>query len=133
MRKVMRFLIAFGLTASLWAADPSVGTWKLNIAKSKLAPSTEAPVKEQTAVIREVGDQWEIVFSGKRTDDTSFSTQATRPKPGGVVKFLTGESEAANEQSFDTVVEPGDWYHSKRALMHTVRRRANFRFQFCIV
>ncbi len=112
MRNVMLLLIAFGLTASLWAADPSVGTWKLNIAKSRLAPSTEAPVKEQTAVIREVGDQWEIVFSGKRTDGTSFSTKATRPKPGGVVKFVTGESEAGNEQSFDTVVEPGDWYHT---------------------
>jgi hypothetical protein len=45
-------------------------------------------------------------------DGSSISIKATRPKQGGVVKYLTGGSEGNNEQSFDTVVEPGDWYHT---------------------
>jgi alkanesulfonate monooxygenase SsuD/methylene tetrahydromethanopterin reductase-like flavin-dependent oxidoreductase (luciferase family) len=110
MRKVMLLLAVLGLVGSLWGADPSVGTWKLNIAKSKSAPSTEAAVKEEMAVIREVGDQWEITFTGKRVDGSSISIKASRPKQGGVVKFLTGGSEG--EQSFDTVVARGDWYHT---------------------
>ena len=112
MRKVMLITAMFALVGSLWAADPSVGTWKLNIAKSKLAPGTEAAVKEEMAIIREAGDEWEITFTGKRVDGSSISLQATRPRQGGAVKFLTGGSEGANEQSFDTVVEPGDWYHT---------------------
>jgi hypothetical protein len=35
MRKAMLLLAVFGLAGSLWAADPIIGTWKLNIAKSK--------------------------------------------------------------------------------------------------
>jgi hypothetical protein len=34
MRKVMLVLAVFGLVGLLWAADPFVGTWKMNPAKS---------------------------------------------------------------------------------------------------
>ena len=34
MRKAMILLAVFGLVGLLWGADPLVGTWKLNIAKS---------------------------------------------------------------------------------------------------
>jgi predicted ribosome quality control (RQC) complex YloA/Tae2 family protein len=54
MRKVMLLLAVFGLVSLAWAADPSEGTWKLNIAKSKFAPSTGAAVKEGTHVVREL-------------------------------------------------------------------------------
>ncbi len=36
MRKILFLLFVLGFSASLWAADPFVGTWKLNLAKSKL-------------------------------------------------------------------------------------------------
>ena len=45
MRKAMFFLAVLGLAGSLWAADPAVGTWKLNIAKSKIN-SGPAPKRE---------------------------------------------------------------------------------------
>jgi|WetSurSiteA1Bulk_404760.scaffolds.fasta_scaffold25507_1 hypothetical protein len=35
MRKALLLLVVLGLTGSLWAADPFIGTWKLNAAKSK--------------------------------------------------------------------------------------------------
>jgi hypothetical protein len=37
MRKAMLLLAVLGLAGSLWAADPFVGTWKMNMAKSKIA------------------------------------------------------------------------------------------------
>ena len=39
MRKVMLSLAVLGLAGSLWAADPFIGTWKTNVAKSKSVPS----------------------------------------------------------------------------------------------
>ena len=42
MRKAMLLLAVFGLVGSLWAADPFVGTWKLNVAKSKYNPPSSA-------------------------------------------------------------------------------------------
>ena len=37
MRKVMLLLAVFGLVSLAWAADPFVGTWKMNPAKSKFS------------------------------------------------------------------------------------------------
>jgi hypothetical protein len=38
MRKAMLLLTVFGLAGLVWAADPFVGTWKLNLEKSKFSP-----------------------------------------------------------------------------------------------
>ena len=47
MRKALLVLAFCGFAASLWAADAFVGTWKFDMAKSKLAPSATGPaVKE---------------------------------------------------------------------------------------
>ena len=59
MRRTMLLLGIFGLAGSLWAADPIIGTWKLNIEKSKFS-SAKHPMldltdpKEQTEVYREL-------------------------------------------------------------------------------
>ena len=38
----MLLLGCFGMVGLLWAADPFVGTWKLNVAKSKFDPPSSA-------------------------------------------------------------------------------------------
>lgn len=38
MRKAMMLLAVLALISSLWAADPMIGRWKLNISKSRLPP-----------------------------------------------------------------------------------------------
>jgi hypothetical protein len=40
MRKTMLILAVFGLVSLAWAADPFVGTWKMNSAKSKFTNMT---------------------------------------------------------------------------------------------
>jgi len=107
MRKAMLLLAVFGLVGTIWAADPSVGTWKLNIAKSKMPPSAQAPVKEETQVTREVGDQYEITFTGTRTDGSTFSLKFSCPQKGGVVKY---ENAPEGQMSVTTMISPSEWY-----------------------
>ena len=47
------FLALLGLAATLCAADPFVGTWKMNMAKTKY--TSGVPPKEQTVTISEMG------------------------------------------------------------------------------
>ncbi len=103
MREAMPFLAVFGLVGSLWAADPSVGTWKLNIAKSKFPPTVQAP-KEQMVVKRELdADQFELTITGVNADGTPFSVKITHAQQGGVVSGLPEGSMAVL-----TVVAPGE-------------------------
>ena len=52
-------LFASGLLAQ---SNPFVGTWKLNLAKTKFISG--APLKEQTATIQMVGDHRQVTVSG---------------------------------------------------------------------
>jgi len=45
MRKVILLLALFGLAGALWAADPFVGTWKVDLAKSKTSYPLEVPLQ----------------------------------------------------------------------------------------
>jgi hypothetical protein len=97
-----------GLAGALWAADPRVGTWKLNIAQSKIPPGSEAAPKEETATIRELGDQYEITIKGTRTDGASISLKVTQPQTGGAMKRQPALPEG--ESGVSTEINPGEWY-----------------------
>jgi hypothetical protein len=68
MRKVV-FLLAFiGLASSLWGADPIIGTWKLNLGKSRIPQTAKAP-KEMTDIYQELGtDQIKLMGAGTLMD-----------------------------------------------------------------
>ncbi len=122
MRKVMLFLAVFGLVGSLWAADPvvqteksknvaDVGSWKLNVAKSKIPPAAEAAIKELNVVVRELDADFEYTETGTRMDGSAISTKWTVPKQGGVFKYQQGGA-ADKTTTIRTVIflDPGDWY-----------------------
>ena len=92
MRKVLLVLAFCGFTASLWAADAFVGTWKFDIAKSKLAPSAKgSAVKEAILVIGEIGTtDRESYGKTTYTDGSSDLTKWTVPRQGGIVKYQQG-------------------------------------------
>jgi len=101
-------IFGLGLATVTMAADPRVGTWKLNLAQSKLPPSTGAAIKEETAVVREVGDQFETAFTSTRTDSSTTTNKFTEPQKGGAIgrqpAYPEGESGVA------TMIGPGNWY-----------------------
>ncbi len=108
MRKVILFLAVFGLASTLWAADPLVGTWKLNVAKSKFAPGQPAAIKELTIVNREVGADLETTFEGTGANGSPLSIKFSCPLQGGILK----SGQASTEGTFVviTVIEPGNMY-----------------------
>jgi len=87
MHKTIMLLAAFGFAGSLWAADPIIGTWKLNTAKSRFSAAilrNQAPLKEAIMTIREVDDQIDIIYKGTRTDGSPVLQQSTFPREGGI-------------------------------------------------
>jgi hypothetical protein len=108
MRKVILFLTIIGLTSPVWAADPIIGTWELNLEESKF-PATEVMPKERTEVYRELDvDQMEFIATGIDGNGSPISFKATWPQQGGTVDILQGGDE---ETSYvETLIEPGNWY-----------------------
>jgi hypothetical protein len=88
----MLLLAFFGLVSSLWAADPIIGTWNLNIAKSKFS-SAKHPMldltapKEQTEVYRALDSgQVELTWKNTASDGSTATLVFTYPLQGGAVK-----------------------------------------------
>jgi hypothetical protein len=74
MRKAMLFLAVFGLIGSLWAADPFVGTWKVNIAKfSPTPPPTSGIVRIEAQV-----SGLKVVFDGVSADGITHMEYAAK-------------------------------------------------------
>jgi hypothetical protein len=106
MRNTMLFLAAFALAGSLWAADPIIGKWKLNVAQSKLL---EAPPKEFTESYREVdGKLIELITAVIGSDGSSVTEKFTFPAQGGVNKFSTAIDKGRHE--IEALIAPGEWY-----------------------
>jgi hypothetical protein len=108
MRKAMLLLAVLGLASSLWAADPSLGTWKLNIAQSTFSPNRPAP-KEETVVGKAVGDQIEVTITGTAADGSPLPIKFTHPAEGGVLK-ADSSPLPPGVTVVVTVVEPGNFY-----------------------
>jgi hypothetical protein len=91
MRKALLVLAFCGFAASLWAADAFVGTWKFDMAKSKLQPNAKgAAVKEEILVIGEKGPDRESYGKITYTDGSSALEKWIVPIQGGIVKYQQG-------------------------------------------
>jgi hypothetical protein len=98
-------ILVLALATGAMAADnPMAGTWKLNVAKSKLLPN-RVPEKEQTNVIQTIGDQFEITATGTRTDGSPISEKYTIPQQGGIAK------QQGNPNGMSLVATRIDPYH----------------------
>jgi hypothetical protein len=103
-------LLALGSVAT--AADPIIGTWKLNLNKSKIAIPDSAPketigyylaMKEWTEIYREIaGDQMELASTEEPAGKYVW------PRQGGVVTVEEGAPLWATH--IETLIEPGNWY-----------------------
>ena len=107
-RKLMLILLAFA-SASM-AADPFVGTWKLNSAKSKY--KTGAPPKEQTLTFAEAGGGLDVTVKGASSDGKPISMHFTLPAASGSGKVIESPYEAvsakvSNPNLRDTIFSKG--------------------------
>ena len=96
----------FCLPSISWAADPIIGTWKLNVEKSKGTEGMDSPAKEITWVYRET-ESGLIEIDQKRVfmNNTSDSGVSIFPAQGGA--FLTQDIEGIFQ--FEVYLGPGEW------------------------
>jgi hypothetical protein len=112
MRRALLILAFCGLAGSLWAADAFVGTWKYDIAKSKLWPITTGKiVKEAILVIGEKGADRESYGKETYKDGSSETTKWTVPRQGGIVKYL--QTTPKGELSVVTRISGGEDYWTR--------------------
>jgi hypothetical protein len=97
-------LVLLVFASTLCAADPFVGTWKMNPAKTKYTVGT-AP-KEQTVTITETGSNLNVKVAGTAADGSKISIGYTVPSAGGAGKMvessaydgISGKRIGANER-----------------------------------
>ena len=115
MRKALLLFAVLGLAGSLYGADPIIGTWKLNIAKSKYSPVFLALVKQSVPdkesktieVYAEVtGDRFELTRTFVRKDGSSRLQKYTWHRYGGAAAVPKDFPFAVTE----TFIAPGEWY-----------------------
>ncbi len=74
------------IAATVFAADPFAGTWKLNSEKTKYKKG-EAP-RDQTVIIAEPGPNLDVRIKGTAADGTPISAHYTVPTAGGEGKVI---------------------------------------------
>lgn len=97
-----------GIAQPRSAADPIVGTWKLNLAKSKFPPGMPGIPKSQTESYRQAANgQLELVFS-RVIDGPADEITLVWPAAGGAVTLRSG-TRPPGETLIETRLAPGDW------------------------
>ena len=92
MKRLLTFALAtlvITSTAAAFAADNSLGTWKLNPAKSKYSPGP-FPVKSITAVREAADNGVKVTTTGERSDGSAINTTYTA-KFDGSSASLSGQ------------------------------------------
>ncbi len=80
MRYAKLVFMVLAPAVALMAADPFVGTWKLNPAKSKF--NAGAPYQEATITISESGSDRDVAFKGTAANGAPISLHYTVPANG---------------------------------------------------
>jgi hypothetical protein len=99
---VFAMVVALTLAASsllLAQANPFVGTWKLNPAKSKY--TSGAPLKEGTITVQMVDDQDQVTVNETAADGSPISLKYELPDKGGAGKILAGTYDAVSGRWID--------------------------------
>jgi hypothetical protein len=90
MRKLLCLLTLLVCATPLFAADPFVGTWTLNTAKTKYTTGT--PPKNITLVIEEQGPNLQVTATGTSSDGSPISVKFTIPESGGKGSVQQGDA-----------------------------------------
>jgi hypothetical protein len=93
-------------TIPAMAADPIIGTWKLDVGSSEFVLP---PPKEQTEVYKELASgEIGLVLTRVQSDGGATSTQLTWPASGGAVHDPDGHLPKG-ETIVETLLGPGEW------------------------
>ncbi len=99
----------------MFKPDPIIGTWKLNVARSRfstvlLKAKNETVPKEATEVYKEVGDQIELTVANTMINGEQISGKYIWPRQGGVAKSQEDVPAFVGITIVQTLIAPGEWY-----------------------
>jgi hypothetical protein len=106
------FLAFLASARSVLAADPFVGTWKMNVAQSTPAPAQPGmAVIAESLIVRETGEQFDVTAMGSRDNGSAISSHMLFPVNGGAITFPDGAPPAGaalvmkrvDEHAFDLI------------------------------
>ena len=116
MRKAFLLPAVLALTSSLWAADPIIGTWKLNSTKTaeyekslNLVPADPSTFRwsSRTEIYKELeSGVIELTLILTLSDGSTEVSIMTWPTNGGIAEDESSEGILIVE----TLVAPGEWY-----------------------
>ena len=111
MRRFIFFLIIVSFSGTVWAADPIIGTWELNINKSIIPVSEhDIKLKSETIICREMEGGWiETTINTINTDGSNNLKEWIFPKEGGILRTISGQIPK-KMISVATLVNPGHYY-----------------------
>jgi hypothetical protein len=115
MQKLLALALAsLAITSTAaFAADHSLGTWKLDVAKSKYSPGP-LPVKSLTAVREAAGDGVKVTTTGERSDGAAINTTYTA-KFDGSPATLSGQGAPYDTISLKQVNASTFTYETKNS------------------
>jgi hypothetical protein len=94
--------------------DPIIGTWKLNVSKSRTLRDLPIDVgqnaKEATEVYQEVDDQIELTLTGTSISGEPISGKVRWPRDGGIAGSVQEVTSYEGILIVETLIAPGDWY-----------------------
>ena len=97
MRYSKPIVLLLAFASALLAADPFIGTWKLDTEKTKY--KTGMPPKEQTVTFSEEGSELHVIVKGTSPDGQAISTHFIVPVAGGTGKIVESTYEAVSAKS----------------------------------
>ncbi len=109
MKNSLRIMIAtIAMAAVAFCADNTLGTWKLNAAKSKTAAG-QSPIKSLTVVRAAAGDAIKVSVKGDREDGSKIDVSYTAKYDGKPVTMsgsgLPYDTLALKQVDADTVTD----------------------------
>lgn len=110
MKRIALVFVFVGLTASLQAADPIIGTWKLNLAQSRIPKDADGP-REITDVYRELdGNRMELDRTSVLNNGSPDPSRWTWPTAGGQAVRTLPSPLPDGVSYIETFVTPGCWF-----------------------
>jgi hypothetical protein len=96
-------------------ADPIIGIWRLDVAKSKFCPVllkalNETVPKEKTEIYQELDDRIGMTVSATLTGREPISAKLSWPRQGGVASIQENVPSLEGISVIETLIAPGEWY-----------------------
>jgi hypothetical protein len=95
-----------------YAADPIIGAWRLDTAKSRLSNSPTTPKELTDTYVETAQGTIELTRNGIQIDGAAISSKWSWPKQGGVAQRILPDPLPKDTSFVAVLVASGKWYVS---------------------